>query len=525
MEIKKAPRQANQFWPNFHNKKISLIVFCQFIIVLIISLLFIFSELADKNSVKFWIIISLLLVINTSVSILIFKISVKPMRDLMSVILSISGERSDLKPPNPNEDYYANSGLGDAINTLFKLSSAQPVNSPQNSNYFANGDKTSNDPKTEAQPYGIEKALDESLCGFVAMSHDKKIVYSNKAAPVSINHSGQKILNLIFNGSDTLDNWLINCENEAVHADKIWTRIPDKLPNEENRRFFDVIASYHKGASTEVVLNLIDRTSFYKVDEENLDFIAFAAHELRGPITVIRGYLDVLEDELSPVLQGDQHELFHRLVVSANRLSSYINNILNTSSYDRRHLKMHLSEGKVTEVYDIINVDMSLRASSQKRILNINIPKDLPTIAVDRNSMSEVFSNLIDNAIKYSDEGGVISVNAKANGNFVEVSVQDNGIGMPDSVIGNLFHKFYRSHRSRETVAGTGIGLYISKAIVESHGGNISVRSQEDKGSVFTVSIPIYSTVADKLKALDNSNVGLISEGKGWINNHSMFRG
>jgi len=168
---------------------------------------------------------------------------------------------------------------------------------------------------------------------------------------------------------------------------------------------------------------------------------------------------------------------------------------------------------------------MKLRASSQNRLLAISIPTDLPTIAVDRASMSEVFGNLIDNAIKYSKEGGAISVTAKANGDFVDISVQDNGIGMPDNVVSNLFQKFYRSHRSRETVAGTGIGLYISKAIVESHGGSISVRSEEGKGSIFTISLPIYATVADKLKASDNSNESLISEGKGWINNHSMFRG
>jgi len=139
--------------------------------------------------------------------------------------------------------------------------------------------------------------------------------------------------------------------------------------------------------------------------------------------------------------------------------------------------------------------------------------------------MSEVFGNLIDNAIKYSSEGGSINVTAVVNGDFVDVSVADNGIGMPESVVSNLFQKFYRSHRSRETVAGTGIGLYISKAIVESHGGTISVRSEDGKGSTFTVSLPIYATVADKLKAGDNSNAGLISEGRGWIKNHSMFRG
>ena len=513
MELKKASRQANQFWPNFHKRKLALAIVIQVFIATGIGLALILTGTLKLDSLIFWIIITAFLTVSLLSNVLLFEASARPTRDIMAAILNIAGERTDLTPPNPNDDRYAGSGLDDALRTLYKLSSTEFV-------------ATSPSEKIEAtQKPDIEKAIEESKCGFVALDHNHKIIYANRATPINIDANGVKSLNLIFNGQDTLEDWLNDCDADAVQAEHIWTRIPDKLPNEENRRFFDVIASYQKGISTETVLNLIDRTSAYATDEESLDFIAFAAHELRGPITVIRGYLDVLEDELSDVMQGDQPELFRRLVVSANRLSSYINNILNTSSYDRRHLKMHLTEGTASEVYDMISDDMSLRASAQKRLLTINIPKDLPTIAVDRASLSEVFSNLIDNAIKYSKEGGMINVLGKVNGGFVEISVQDNGIGMPGSVVGNLFHKFYRSHRSRETVSGTGIGLYISKAIVESHGGTISVRSEEGRGSIFTVSIPIYSTVADKLKAMDNSNEGLISEGRGWIKNHSMFRG
>jgi len=139
--------------------------------------------------------------------------------------------------------------------------------------------------------------------------------------------------------------------------------------------------------------------------------------------------------------------------------------------------------------------------------------------------MSEVLGNLIDNAIKYSNDGGSIEVTAGVNGDFVEVSVVDHGIGMPANVISNLFHKFYRSHRSRETVAGTGIGLYISKAIVESNGGKISVRSVEGHGSTFTFSLPIYSTVADKLKTGVNNQGFIERSSSGWIKNHGAFRG
>jgi len=514
VELKKPTASANRFWPVFYRRNLFIVITSQILISLSIGVVLILTKTFTLDSFLFWIIVSSLLVVNLVVSLLILQFSVRPTKDLMGAILNIAGERSTLMPPNPNNETYEKTGFREALQTIYKLSSGQTEIIT-----------SSTESTTPTKKLDIESLLDISSCGFVALDHDRKIIYANKSAPTHTNSDDCKVLDLLFNGNDTLETWLNKCDQESVHEEHIWIRIPNTLPNQENRRFFDVIASYQKSAVAETVLNLIERTSMYIVDEENLDFISFAAHELRGPITVIRGYLDVLEDELGDTLKDDQHELFHRLIVSSNRLSGYINNILNTSRYDRRHLKVYLNEDTVAAVYDVISDDMKLRASSQNRLLAISIPTDLPTIAVDRASMSEVFGNLIDNAIKYSKEGGAISVTAKANGDFVDISVQDNGIGMPDNVVSNLFQKFYRSHRSRETVAGTGIGLYISKAIVESHGGSISVRSEEGKGSIFTISLPIYATVADKLKASDNSNESLISEGKGWINNHSMFRG
>jgi signal transduction histidine kinase len=291
-----------------------------------------------------------------------------------------------------------------------------------------------------------------------------------------------------------------------------------------NQHIFDVYASFEKGSPYETVLTLVDMTDRYKEDEDNLNFIAFAAHELRGPITVIRGYLDVLQDELNDILEDDQRELFYRLSVSASRLSGYVNNILNTSRYDQRHLTLSLQPENIATIYAVIADDMSLRASSQNRLLAIDIPNSLPAIAADRASLSEVISNLIDNAIKYSNEGGTVTISATLHGDFVDISVTDQGIGMGADVVKHLFRKFYRSHRSRETVAGSGIGLYISKAIVESHGGTISVRSTEGAGSTFTVSIPTYASIADKL-VNGNGNQEIISQGKGWIKNHSIYRG
>lgn len=526
MKMKQPPKFAKDFWRQFRSHVAAIAVALQVLVIAIIGTILYVSGLWESQFIVSLLIMSVILVLNAIVFFILQRVISQPLRDLLAAVVHVSGEPTDIPLPNPNDPQYEKSGFKDILQTIYQLASqeeesatvpavgveatatatAAPVPAPSNKNL-------------------LEQALDETICGFVTLDKNRRVTYANKAAPINIDQDGTSQLALIFNGNDTLEAWLDICDKESVRAEHTWTRVPNKLPDEEGRRLFDVIASYNKGAANEVVLTLVDRTSAYESGEQELDFIAFAAHELRGPITVIRGYLDVLQDELSATLQPDQVELFHRLTISANRLSGYINNILNTSRYDRRHLRVHLVETSLAAVYDTIRDDMAMRASAQGRLLVVTIANDLPHIAADPASLGEVLGNLIDNAIKYSNEGGTIEVASAVRGDFVEIAVTDHGIGMPGNVVSNLFQKFYRSHRSRETVSGTGIGLYISKAIVESHGGSISVRSEEGKGSTFTVAIPTYQSVADKLKAGDNSNEAFIEQSGGWIKNHSMYRG
>jgi signal transduction histidine kinase len=519
---------AKDFWPYFTKVVMTVIVVSQIVVLLAMAAILYMFDLLTTNMMAFVSILAAQLILGVATSIAVYKLAAQPMKDMLAAVVHVSGEPTTTTPPNPNDSRFEHSGFKDVLQTIYQLASDRDktpnivISSTPATIVEAAATPT---PILRPAMTMLETALNETSCGFVVMNHERKITFSNKAAPLNIDSNSVSSLSLLFNGQETLDAWLEDCDKNAVHAERTWSRIPNKLPEEEGRRFFDVIASYDKGAESEVVLTMIDRTSLYEVGEQELDFIAFAAHELRGPITVIRGYLDVLEDELKDVLKDDQHELFRRLTVSANRLSGYINNILNTSRYDRRHLRVRLAETTVTAIYDTIKDDMDLRASAQNRMLTVTIPAELPTIAGDPASLSEVFGNLIDNAIKYSNEGGTINVTAIAKDDMVDIAIEDHGIGMPASVIGNLFQKFYRSHRSRETVAGTGIGLYISKAIVESHGGTIGVRSEDGRGSTFTVSLPTFASVADKLKAGNNSNEGLIDQGSGWIKNHSMYRG
>ena len=437
--------------------------------------------------------------------IIILRYAMEPLEILTRAITHVSSQANDVTPPRINEPRHEKTGLKAMVQTVYD-NSANPASSV---------DTTTTD------------VADALPCGIVAMNEAGVIVYANKRAPIVTDTQGKKSLTLQFIDSDNLTNWLETATGQKMQDERVWQGIADARPEQQDRKVYDVISFYQKNAPNdlETIVVTVDRTRTYVEDEESIDFISLAAHELRGPITVIRGYLDVLVHELEPMLKDDQKELVERLDVSASRLSGYVNNILNVAKYDRRHLKLHLVEDRLSDIYASIADDLQLRARTQHRLLSVTIPVDLPTIAADRNSLSEVLANLVDNAIKYSKEGDHVEVTAQADGNFVRCTVKDQGIGIPSSVLGNLFSKFYRSHRSRTTVSGTGLGLYISKGIIESHGGQISASSKEGQGSTFAFSVPIYSTVAEKLAAGNNGNQGIIQTSSGWIKNHGKIGG
>ncbi|HEX4662304.1 MAG TPA: HAMP domain-containing sensor histidine kinase [Candidatus Saccharimonadales bacterium] len=505
------------YYDHFRLRSLGFLIASQiFIFALFVALLWFLNDYLRvdlSNAVS--ACIALFTSIEVIVMTLTFKAITEPIRIMNQAISHVSNQASDLPAPYINKPQYEKNGLKALVQTIYDLALKGTPDLVV---------KTAD--TTTMNSDSAMAILNAMPVGIIGLDTDGKVAFANKNAPIRIDTSQKQEIELLFSKDESLTHWLTASQIEKLRDTHTWSRVPNKLPDEADRKLFDVIAEYEKGSASgfETLIITIDRTSHYATAEEDMDFIALAAHELRGPVTVIRGYLDVINEELADVLKPDQHELIDRLSVSANRLSGYINNILNVSRFDRRHLKLHLHEDKLAEIVDSLKPDLDMRARTQNRILTYNLPTDLPTIAADRNSLSEVISNLVDNAIKYSNDGGQIIVTATVKGDFVEMSVQDFGMGIPASVVSGLFAKFYRSHLSRQTVSGTGLGLYICKAIIESHGGQIWVRSTEGQGSIFGFSVPVYATVADKLLASDNDNQDIIQSAHGWIKNHSMMR-
>lgn len=502
-------RHIRDYWPHYHRTAIFMTIAMQLVIGLSIAATLVFNGVIQ--SVPVLIIVSIAIIAATSLAnILLVNQLLQPLRDLAAALTHISGEPSDVKPPNIGAPSYQRDGFSLLLGQIYELS-------------ISKDDKKSPHSKQDL----LESAFATSDASIIITDENGTVLYASPHAPAHIDTDGRTVMDLVFDDKHDFSAWLADCRDHMVHSSTAWLRIPDRLVGEEDRRIFDISASYEKASAAPVVLVFFDRTTLYQPEDDQLDFIAFAAHELRGPVTVIRGYADVISQEIPHTPENTELlTLLERLTVSANRLSGYISNILNASRYDRRHLRLHLVEQSLPAIYASIADDMNARARTQNRLLSVDIPTDLPTIAADASSLSEVMANLVDNAIKYSNEGGIVNIAAHVDGDSIRVDVTDHGIGMPSNVVGNLFHKFYRSHRSRETVAGTGIGLYISKAIIESHGGEIEVRSEEGRGSTFSFTVPIYATIADKLATTGSSNETLLrSASGGWIKNHAKFRG
>ncbi|HXH27101.1 MAG TPA: histidine kinase dimerization/phospho-acceptor domain-containing protein, partial [Candidatus Acidoferrum sp.] len=262
----------------------------------------------------------------------------KPLKIISQAIAHVSKDPIQTPPPNLSHKKYERSGLRSMVQTIYELA-AKPAPLP-----------TTLALDTITTRYHV--LFDNAPTGIMALNSAGEIVMANSLAPVHKNSDGKLVMELDFGAENSLTTWLKNAQTSKVHDTTMWPRVANRLPGEQDRRIFDVIASYNKGApgSLETILMTIDRTGQYVPFDEDMDFIALAAHELRGPITVIRGYLDIAADELHTKLDPDQQELIDRLQVSAEQLSGYINNILNVSRYDRNHLQLHLREEKLSNI-------------------------------------------------------------------------------------------------------------------------------------------------------------------------------
>jgi two-component system phosphate regulon sensor histidine kinase PhoR len=232
-----------------------------------------------------------------------------------------------------------------------------------------------------------------------------------------------------------------------------------------------------------------DVTEFMRVLQVKDEFIASVSHELRTPLTSIMGYVDLLLER--PDLPADQAAQLQVVARNSDRLRRLVADLLHTAQIDDG--PMHVV--RTTSDLSAIVHQSLLTAAPVARAGGITLEWDVPDalpVLVDAQRMSQVVDNLLSNAIKYTPDGGVVRVALGVDGGRVELSVTDTGIGISAHDLSRLFTRFFRARTAEErSIQGIGLGLSITKSIVETHGGRIEVESKPDQGSTFRVRLPL----------------------------------
>jgi signal transduction histidine kinase len=234
-----------------------------------------------------------------------------------------------------------------------------------------------------------------------------------------------------------------------------------------------------------------DITSFKELDEMKNDFVRMVSHELRSPLAAIKQQHAVILDGLAGELSAKQAELLSRAQAKIQGLLDLINDLLDVARLEAgrgqlEQVPMQLGE-VLTEVVELLRA----RAENHQVTLVLDLPPDLPLIQADRRSMDEIFTNLVSNAINYSPDGGLVTVSGVSHGDYLEVRVQDAGVGIEAEELPKIFDKFYRvKHPKTRQVIGTGLGLALVRGLVEAHRGAVEVESELGRGAVFRILLP-----------------------------------
>ena len=255
------------------------------------------------------------------------------------------------------------------------------------------------------------------------------------------------------------------------------------------------------------IVTLHDVSKEHELEEMKLDFVSMAAHELRTPLTSIRGYLSVLLEELKGKVDNEKISFIQKAFISSTQLATLVENLLSVSRIERGRMKVEKTMVDWDELVNETIVNFKDQAIQKEVKLSYKkLSSKLPKIYIDRFRMSEVISNLVGNAVNYTDPGGLVEVSVETKDKELITHVKDTGQGIPEEALPKLFTKFFRvSGVLEQGSKGTGLGLYISKAIVEMHKGRIWVKSTLGKGSTFNFAVPLAKF---KGESLEDSYVG-----------------
>jgi signal transduction histidine kinase len=228
-----------------------------------------------------------------------------------------------------------------------------------------------------------------------------------------------------------------------------------------------------------------------ELDSLKNEFVGLVSHELRTPLTSISGYLELLEDPETGPLNDDQREFLAIAERNARRLRTLVNDLLFVARLEAGRLDLRLGEVDLAEV--VTHAVDSARPRAADRGVALVVETEGPTVVIgDADRLAQLLDNLVSNAVKFTPRDGSVEARLDLRNGHARVQVIDSGIGIAKEELGHLFDRFYRASTAvTQQVPGTGLGLYIAKAIADAHGGSIEVESEVAGGTTFRVELPL----------------------------------
>lgn len=339
----------------------------------------------------------------------------------------------------------------------------------------------------------MKSILTSMLNGVIALDNENKIMLVNPVAEeiFAINSDeikGNHILEVI------KDKDLVNILKDLIGQNKIANREIDiKFPEFKTLSLKSNLIRLDSDPNRiiGVVIILQDITEIRNLEKMRKDFVANVSHELKTPLTSIKGFVETLQSGAASNPQT-RDRFLNILEIEADRLTFLIQDLLILSQIENKNNVIEEEKINVRENIDQITKVLDELAEKKNIKIEIDIDKDIPLIYGNSGWFKQMLINLIDNAIKYTPEGGSVTVIADNDENNLCISVTDTGIGIAKEHFERLFERFYRVDKSRNReVGGTGLGLAIVKHIVRSFNGDINIESRVEKGTRFNITLPL----------------------------------
>mgnify|MGYP000903905229 CR=1 FL=1 len=368
-------------------------------------------------------------------------------------------------------------------------------------NYMA---KNLKDTLTEisSQKNKIETIFNYMTDGVIAFNLKGEAIHIN---PVSLKMLDIREFNFTFNEfvekfrlelklEDILYLETLASREESITTECKTLKVYFALFTDENKKPEGIIAVMH------------DITDQEKLENMRKEFVANVSHELRTPLTSIKSYTETLLD--GDIDDRETAIKFLEVINSeSDRMTRLVKDLLQLSRLDNKQMKWNMNEISFVELVKSLVSKMQLEAKSKGHILECYVIGDIPKVKGDKDRLEQVILNILNNAIKYTPEGGKVSVYIGKTYNEIYTKVVDNGVGIPEEDLPRIFERFYRvdKARSRE-MGGTGLGLSIAREIIEAHGGIINISSQYGNGTEVLLKLPYPKVFGDKNNVIDNNN-------------------